>query len=395
MSEIETDLNLSNKIPVGWTLEIISKAFIICNNLRFPISEEVRKTILGEYPYYGPTKIQDYINEFRVNGKYALIGEDGDHFLKWRELPMTQLIEGKFNVNNHVHLIKGEKNLTEWFYFYFNHKELTPYLTRQGAGRYKLTKDSLSKIPCLIPPINEQRKIVDVLSCIEKTINITTKLISKKEKNRKWLMQQLLTGKKRLKGFENDSWSYLSFSDIYSKIKIKAGTERLIILSVTKNGIVLQNEYFNKEIASEDTSNYLVMKKGDMVLSGLNFWMGSIDTLTEFEKGMVSPAYKVYEIINDGISESYMKFFVRSRIMLQALVGSSVVGASVVRRNMDTETLHEWPFYLPHIKEQNAIANILTSVDKEIKLLKEKVEKLKEQKKGLMQVLLTGKKRLK
>ncbi len=48
-----------------------------------------------------------------------LIGEDGDHFLKWRSQPMTLLAEGKFNVNNHAHLVKGTKNLTEWFYWYF------------------------------------------------------------------------------------------------------------------------------------------------------------------------------------------------------------------------------------------------------------------------------------
>ena len=129
-------------IPIDWEVMTVGEAFNICNNLRFPISEEERRNMQGEYPYYGPTKIQDYINEYRVEGKFALIGEDGDHFLKWKDLPMTLLIEGKFNVNNHAHLVQGKKNLTEWFFYFFNHRELTPYLTRQGAGRYKLTKES-------------------------------------------------------------------------------------------------------------------------------------------------------------------------------------------------------------------------------------------------------------
>lgn len=72
-------------IPDEWKVEPISKAFEICNNLRLPISEAERKKIQGDYPYYGPTKIQDYINEYRIDGTYALIGEDGDHFLKWKE----------------------------------------------------------------------------------------------------------------------------------------------------------------------------------------------------------------------------------------------------------------------------------------------------------------------
>lgn len=135
-----------------------------------PISETERKEIQGNYPYYGPTKIQDHINEYRIEGTYALIGEDGDHFLKWKELPMTLLVSGKFNVNNHAHLIKGKNNLTEWFFYYFNHKPLTPHLTRQGADRYKLTKDALSKIPCLIPPIKEQKGIVNLLSVWDNAI---------------------------------------------------------------------------------------------------------------------------------------------------------------------------------------------------------------------------------
>lgn len=55
-------------IPEEWHLQIVGEAFKICNNLRFPISEDVRSEMKGEYPYYGPTKIQDYINEYRVEG---------------------------------------------------------------------------------------------------------------------------------------------------------------------------------------------------------------------------------------------------------------------------------------------------------------------------------------
>lgn len=142
----------NTEIPSDWDVKTVGEAFKICNNLRLPISEEERAKIRGDYPYYGPTKIQDYINEYRIDGKYALIGEDGDHFLKWKELPMTLLVEGKFNVNNHAHIVLGEDNLTEWFFYFFNQRELTPHLTRQGAGRYKLTKDALSKILCPLPP---------------------------------------------------------------------------------------------------------------------------------------------------------------------------------------------------------------------------------------------------
>ena len=381
------------QIPYDWEVKTISEAFEICNNLRYPINEEEREKIKGQYPYYGPTKIQDYINEYRLEGTYSLIGEDGDHFLKWKELPMTLLVTGKFNVNNHAHIIQGTKNLTEWFFYYFNHRELTPHLTRQGAGRYKLSKGSLSRILCPLPPLPEQKAITHILALMDAAINKNNSLIAKKELQKKWLMQKLLTGKIRLERY-GIKWLFIRFNEIYSQIKEKAGDRKFLVLSVTKDGIVSQAEYFNKEIASEDTSPYLVMKKGDMVMSGLNFWMGSIDVLTQFEAGMVSPAYKVFEIINNDISPSFMKFFVRSQVMLQALIGSSVIGASVVRRNLGRETLEEWSFLLPPLDEQIEIAKVLNAADKEIQLLKAKTEKLREKKKGLMQVLLTGKKRL-
>ncbi|MBK8874360.1 MAG: restriction endonuclease subunit S [Bacteroidetes bacterium] len=199
---IEDRKSISNStIPNDWEISTVGDAFEICNNLRYPISEAERRKIQGNYPYYGPTKIQDFINEYRLDGKYSLIGEDGDHFLKWKDLPMTLLVDGKFNVNNHAHVIKGTKNITEWFFYYFNHKELTPYLTRQGAGRYKLTKQSLEKIPVPLPPYSEQQSIVRILKACDNVIEATKKLIAQKGLRKKWLMQQLLTGKKRLKGF--------------------------------------------------------------------------------------------------------------------------------------------------------------------------------------------------
>lgn len=252
----------------------------------------------------------------------------------------------------------------------------------------------LKKLKFPKPPLTEQKVIAQVLSTADAAIHTTEKLIAQKELRKKWLMQQLLTGKKRLEGFGGE-WKFVRFKEIYSQVKQKAGDEKYLVLSVTKDGIVSQAEYFNKEIASEDTSPYLVVRKGDMALSGLNFWMGSIDVLVEYEIGMVSPAYKVFEIHNPEISATFMKSFVRSEIMLQCLIGSSVVGASIVRRNLDRETLDEWSFRLPSLEEQAAIAQVLQAADKEISLLKAKAEKLREQKKGLMQVLLTGKVRLK
>ncbi len=155
----------------GWKLLTVGDVLIISNNQRKPLATAIRANLQGQYPYYGSTGIIDYITYYKYNGKYALIGEDGDHFLKWHTQPMTQLVMGKFNVNNHAHVLKESKNCSiEWFYFYFYHQSIEKYLTRQGAGRYKLTKDTLAKIPIPVPPMEEQ---IDLCNAAEQIVNQT------------------------------------------------------------------------------------------------------------------------------------------------------------------------------------------------------------------------------
>lgn len=255
-----------------------------------------------------------------------------------------------------------------------------------------LNKTEFSKFQIPIPCLKEQEAIADCLSTWDKAIELQQDLISSKESRKKALAQQLLTGKRRLPGFTDD-WSFIKFKDIYRENKIKAGNEKFEVLSVTKNGIVSQSEYFNKEIASDDSSKYLVVRRDDFVVSGLNFWMGSYEVLRNFDIGMVSPAYKVYKL-DSKYEKVFFKFFTASKLMRDAMVGASIIGASVVRRNFDKEILFEWSFKIPNNKEQLAIGNVLETADKELQLEKQKLSNLQQQKKALMQQLLTGKVRL-
>lgn len=190
------------KVPPGWTESTVGASCKICNRMRKPISTTERKIIQGEYPYYGPTGVLDFIDHYRVEGQFALIGEDGDHFLKYADRPMTLLVDGKFNVNNHAHIIKGTNQCTtEWFHIFFMHTSLKPFLTRQGAGRYKLNKGALEKLPILLPPTVEQRKIAEILGTWDEAIAQVEQLIAALQQRKKGLMQRLLTGQVRFPEF--------------------------------------------------------------------------------------------------------------------------------------------------------------------------------------------------
>ena len=385
----------NSTIPSDWEVKSVGKAFEICNNLRLPISQDERKKVQGEFPYYGPTKIQDYINEYRLDGTYALIGEDGDHFLKWKELPMTLLVSGKFNVNNHAHIIQGKDNLTEWFFYFFNNRELTPHLTRQGAGRYKLTKDSLQKILCPIPPIKEQKAIVEILSTIDEVIAKNNQLIAQKELRKKWLMQNLLTGKKRLHGNESE-WTEVRMKEIGSIPEKNAITkienQKLLTVKLHTKGIEFNSS--DKPLISKSGRPYYERKIGELLIGRQNIHNGGIGIVSkEFDGHICSNAISSFMVNKQKVSTSFILYYLQFPSHYKKI--EDFMGGTGQKELSEKQFL-EIPIKIPtSIEEQTAIAQVLQAADKEIQLLKAKTDKLREQKKGMMQVLLTGKKRLK
>ena len=267
-------------------------------------------------------------------------------------------------------------------------------ITSQRSGQPGINATEYCSLQIPVPPLAEQRKIAEVLGVWDEAIEKQARLIEKLALRKRGLMQRLLSAKLRLPGF-SDPWQKVKFCELFTKsIKTADPLTKYEVLSVTKEGIVAQKSYFNKDIASEDTSKYIVVERGDLAMSGLNFWMGSCHILTNFNEGIISPAYKVFKVTEHN-NINFIRDFVRSSMFLQALQGCSVIGASIVRRNLDKEMLYEWTFKIPSLKEQTAIAKVLTAADREIELAKEKHERLRHQKRGLMQQLLTGKKRVK
>ena len=95
---------------------------------------------------------------------------------------MTLLISGNFNVNNHAHVLKGTDSCaTEWFFLFFLHRDIYKYITRQGAGRYKLNKDALKEMPIALPTLSERKKIAKILSTWGTAIEQIRKLIQTRE----------------------------------------------------------------------------------------------------------------------------------------------------------------------------------------------------------------------
>lgn len=259
-----------------------------------------------------------------------------------------------------------------------------------GHGTGRLDTELLKSFPINYPTIFEQKQIVGVLATWENAIEKTEALIAAKEKQFEWLCTNLLSGRKKSFGFTGKSIP-TAFGSIFSLFKkVNTSCADYEVLSVTKDGIVSQSEYFNKEVASKDKSKYLIVDKDTLVMSGLNFWMGAIDFQTIRDTGIVSPAYKTFKVNEGPYNRDYLRFFIRSHYMTKILLDSSIQGASIVRRNLDMEWLSNSLIDLPNLEEQIDIANILSLAEKEIDGLKLLAKKYRSQKRGLMQKLLTG-----
>ncbi len=186
------------RIPRGWRVGSIGEFCEVYNYLREPISEELRAQKPGPFPYYGPTGILDHINEWRVEGEFVLIGEDGDHFLKFASWPMTQLVRGRFNVNNHAHILCGKPDCrTHWVDTFFRHRDITLHTTRQGAGRFKLNKAALLTLPILVPSLLEQDHITTHFQTVESRIAADGRRLTKLQNLKAGLSDDLLTGRVR------------------------------------------------------------------------------------------------------------------------------------------------------------------------------------------------------
>lgn len=157
------------------------------------------------------------------------------------------------------------------------------------------------------------------------------------------------------------------------------------ILSSTSNGLFLQKEYFNKQAASDDNTGYKIIKKGQLVLSPQNLWMGNININNKYDIGIVSPSYKIFNINKEIINIDYFNYWIKSPRALYEYLVSSEQGASIVRRNLNIDLFNEIIVELPTKKEQDKIGKQINNIDIKISLEIQKLNKLQKIKKGLMQ----------
>ena len=258
------------------------------------------------------------------------------------------------------------------------------------SANTNINQGALNSLTIPLPPLPEQKAIAQVLSTSDAAIQRTEKLIAQKELRKKWLMQQLLTGKKRLKGFEGE-WKEMHLSEMFTE-RNETKYFDLPLLSIGQNGVYPQDESIKKDTSNDDKSKYKRICPGDIGYNTMRMWQGR-SALSDLE-GIVSPAYTVVTPKKNADSLFFSYLFKMPK--MTNLFWRNSQGLVDDTLNCKFKDFSIVKVVLPTTKEeQTAIAQVLQAADKEISLLKAKAEKLRELKKGLMQVLLTGKIRFK
>ena len=257
-----------------------------------------------------------------------------------------------------------------------------------------INKSTFENYKIVCPPLSEQKNIANILCLWDTAIEKQSELIEKLKLRKLALMQQLLTGKKRLPGFSGE-WERVSLKSFATEVNIKNKENKdYTVLSCTKyDGLVPSLEYFGKQIYSNDLGNYKIVPMHHFAYATNHIEEGSIGYQSKYEYGLISPMYTVFKTDKDVIDDIFLFAVLKSHHLIY-LYQSMMEGSINRRGGLRWESFSTIKIDLPPLNEQKAISTFLKDADKEIELANEKLASMQSQKRGLMQQLLTGKKRI-
>lgn len=187
------DVEFVGTLPIGWQYQPISESMDFFDSQRVPLSSMQRDEMEKIYPYYGAAKLMDYVDDYLFDGEYLLLGEDGT-VVTTDGFPVLQLVNDKFWVNNHAHVIRGKGNIsTRFLYLTFCRFPITGVVT--GSAQPKISKGRLEKLKILVPDAITMEHFNNLINPMFDEINVLKKQLIRITKQRDMLLPRLMSGK--------------------------------------------------------------------------------------------------------------------------------------------------------------------------------------------------------
>ena len=230
---------------------------------RIPLSAMERTKRQGAFRYFGAQGVIDYVDDYIFDGKYLLIAEDGEN-LKSKRQNIAQIVEGKFWVNNHAHIVQcNEKCILEYLAYLINGKDVSGYIT--GSAQPKLSQANLNAMEFDIPSIKEQQDILSILLPIEQKIRINKEINKNLEQQMEALYKSWFIDFEPFNGAKPENWSK---TDIYSIADIIYGapfSSKLFNTDGVGKPIIRIRDLKNQEFVTYTTEEH---PKGHLIQPG-------------------------------------------------------------------------------------------------------------------------------
>lgn len=279
--------------------------------------------------------------------------------------------------------------------YYKAYFKTSDYINRLNKGTYGIRDgkqvgfEDFGDMVIHYPSLTEQERIAEILETQDKLIELKEKRIAEKKQQKKYLMQQLLTGKKRLPGFTGKWREYpiSQFLEIRNERQLPT-VEAPLRAFVAEKGIVEKGSRYDRSfLVKSDDKEYKRTELWDFIYSSNNLDVGSIG-LNTYGSAVISIVYEIFKVKSTTLPILISDIIQLTENMHKILKYRQ--GALYGQYKIYAEDFLSVKILMPELNEQQAIANILSQTDKEIELLQKDLEEEKNKKKALMQLLLTG-----
>jgi type I restriction enzyme, S subunit len=367
------------RVPEGWRSGCLEDVVSLQRGHDLPESERTE----GSIPIVSAAGKIGFHNKCTTDGPGIVIGRSGSGFGN-----VHYCNENFWAHNTGLYVTDFKGNSVNYVFYLLKSLNFSSY--NSGGVQPSLNRNFIYPIKLNIPPLPEQQKIAQIISTWDKAIEILEALIAAKQKRKKALMQQLLTGKKRFAGFEGE-WKKLRFEQFVSlgNEKFEPNTKSVHRECIELEHIQQCTGILNGTSKTEDKSSIKSVFKVKNVLFGKlrpylrKYWLSD-------REGVCSTEIWVLQAKEKLATPEYIFQLVQTT----SFIDSTNISSGTHMPRADWAVVKDSIYRLPSISEQQKIASVLSAADTEIETHQKQLAALKQQKKGLMQQLLTGKKRV-
>lgn len=391
------------KLPSGWTKTLLHQVAHVQTGLS---KSENRKGASVRKPYLRVANVQDgyldlteikeievpinHLDRFRLQDGDVLLTEGGDFDKLGRGCMWRSEIPDCVHQNHvfTVRVIDRSVILPQFLACQVRSPSAKKYFlscSKQTTNLASINSSQLKRLSILLPSLNEQKKIVDLLSICDISIEKTEQLIAAKKKYRDGAGTLLLDGKLRFPEFLKP-WKKWHLGELFEE-RVETGRLDLPLLSITRDeGVIPRGDVGRKDTSSEDKFKYLRICSGDIGYNTMRMWQG-VSALSRYE-GLVSPAYTICTP-GPKIDGKFSAYLFKLPAVVNLFYRYSQ-GLTSDTWSLKFHHFAEIKVTIPPVDEQIAIAAFLSSLDTELTALNKIKDALVKKKRGLMQKLLSG-----